>query len=206
MGFSTPELEWVAIPFSRISSWPMDWIPVYCIACGFLTIWTTREAHRETYMELYQLKCRKPERVWGKLRWRNPRKKTNQEVKRFPGICTIAELLGRTLCRLSYWRSLIAELLNKWLEVGFLMNVLISLTKLLPWLKFSADKGQEMTWGKDYRKDYSRKDNERTKSRDNGKRPRKSILWQPQETWQYPYHFIPIGDLVLLDNTAELQT
>ena len=28
-------LEWVAIPFSRGSSWPRDWIHISCIASGF---------------------------------------------------------------------------------------------------------------------------------------------------------------------------
>ena len=37
-------LEWVAISFSRGSSWPRDWIRVSCIAFRFFTIWTTREA------------------------------------------------------------------------------------------------------------------------------------------------------------------
>ena len=37
-------LEWVAIPFSRESSWPRDWIYVSCIAGKFFTIWATREA------------------------------------------------------------------------------------------------------------------------------------------------------------------
>ena len=37
-------LEWVAIPFSKVSSWPMDWIQVFCIAGRFFTIWATREA------------------------------------------------------------------------------------------------------------------------------------------------------------------
>ena len=37
-------LEWVAIPFSRGSSWPRDWTQVSCIAGGFFTIWATREA------------------------------------------------------------------------------------------------------------------------------------------------------------------
>ena len=32
-------LEWVAIPFSRGSSWPRDRIPVSCIAGRFFTIW-----------------------------------------------------------------------------------------------------------------------------------------------------------------------
>ena len=36
-------LEWVAILFSRESSWPGDWTQVYCIAGRFLTIWAMRE-------------------------------------------------------------------------------------------------------------------------------------------------------------------
>ena len=35
-------LEWVAIPFSRGSSWPKDWTQV-CTAGRFFTIWATRE-------------------------------------------------------------------------------------------------------------------------------------------------------------------
>jgi len=37
-------LEWVAIPFSRRSSWPRDWTWVSCIVGRFFTIWATREA------------------------------------------------------------------------------------------------------------------------------------------------------------------
>ena len=37
-------LEWVAISFSRGSSWPRDQIQVSCIAGRFFTIWATREA------------------------------------------------------------------------------------------------------------------------------------------------------------------
>ena len=36
-------LEWVAIPFSRGSSWPRDQIWVFCIAGRLFTIWVTRE-------------------------------------------------------------------------------------------------------------------------------------------------------------------
>ena len=32
-------LEWVAVPFSRGSSWPRGWSPVSCIAGGFFTVW-----------------------------------------------------------------------------------------------------------------------------------------------------------------------
>ena len=37
-------LEWVAIPFSRGSSWPRNWTGVSCTAGGFFTSWATREA------------------------------------------------------------------------------------------------------------------------------------------------------------------
>ena len=39
-------LKWVAISFSRGSFQPKDWTQVSCIAGGFFTLWTTREAHR----------------------------------------------------------------------------------------------------------------------------------------------------------------
>ena len=38
-------LEGVAIPFSRQSSRPMDWIYVSLIACRFFTIWVTRNTY-----------------------------------------------------------------------------------------------------------------------------------------------------------------
>ena len=38
-------LEWVAIPFSRRSSWPKDQTQVSCIAGKFFTIWDIREVH-----------------------------------------------------------------------------------------------------------------------------------------------------------------
>ena len=45
MGFSRQEhWEWVAIPFSRGSSWVRDQTGVSCIADRFFTIWTAREA------------------------------------------------------------------------------------------------------------------------------------------------------------------
>ena len=37
-------LEWVAIPFSRGSSWPRDQTRVSCIAGRFFTIWGTKPA------------------------------------------------------------------------------------------------------------------------------------------------------------------
>ena len=36
-------LEWVAIPFSRGSSWPRDWTRVSYIAGRFFTIWAPKE-------------------------------------------------------------------------------------------------------------------------------------------------------------------
>ena len=39
-------LEWVAIPFSRGSSWPRDWTWVSLIWGKFFTIWATREAKK----------------------------------------------------------------------------------------------------------------------------------------------------------------
>ena len=37
-------LEWIAMLFSRGSSWPRDWTWVSCIAGRFFTTWATREA------------------------------------------------------------------------------------------------------------------------------------------------------------------
>ena len=38
-------LKWVAIPFSRGSSWPNDQTWVSCIAGRFFTVWATRRTH-----------------------------------------------------------------------------------------------------------------------------------------------------------------
>ena len=40
-------LEWIAIPFSGVSSRPRNWTLVSCIAGGFFIIWATREAQLE---------------------------------------------------------------------------------------------------------------------------------------------------------------
>ena len=42
--FQARIMEWVAISFSRGSSWPRDQTRVSCIAGRFCTIWATREA------------------------------------------------------------------------------------------------------------------------------------------------------------------
>ena len=38
-------LEWVAIPFSRGSSWPRDWTQLSCVAGRLFTVWTTRKGN-----------------------------------------------------------------------------------------------------------------------------------------------------------------
>ena len=42
--FQVRVLEWVAISFSRRSSWLRDWTQVSCIAGRHFTLWATREA------------------------------------------------------------------------------------------------------------------------------------------------------------------
>ena len=59
-------LQWVAISFSRGSSWPMDWTLVSWTWGRFLTDWTTREAQWIRYIFIYTLgrkdsKCRNPD-------------------------------------------------------------------------------------------------------------------------------------------------
>ena len=56
----TRMLEWVAIPFSRRSSWPRDRTQVSCIAGRFFTIWATRKVlvkviylSKQTSLSLY---------------------------------------------------------------------------------------------------------------------------------------------------------
>ena len=45
-------LEWIAVPFSRGSSWPRDWIHVFCIAGRFLTIWATKKLHLKIHKQI----------------------------------------------------------------------------------------------------------------------------------------------------------
>ena len=42
-------LEWVAIPFSRVSSWSRDWTQVSCIVGWFFTIWATMKTRVTCY-------------------------------------------------------------------------------------------------------------------------------------------------------------
>ena len=45
--FQARVLEWVAISFSRGSSWPRDWTQVFCIAGRRFNLWATREASHQ---------------------------------------------------------------------------------------------------------------------------------------------------------------
>ena len=45
-------LEWVAIPFSRGSSWPRDWTQFSHITGRFFTVWATRQALVISYMKI----------------------------------------------------------------------------------------------------------------------------------------------------------
>ena len=58
-------MEWVAICFSRGSSWPRHRTQVSCIADGFFTIWATRETlllvhyYSPSVLQLKELRLRK---------------------------------------------------------------------------------------------------------------------------------------------------
>ena len=49
-------LEWVAISFSRKSSWPRDWIRVSWISMEILYHWAPGEAHVESYVKCLLIK------------------------------------------------------------------------------------------------------------------------------------------------------
>ena len=48
--FQARVLEWIAISFSRGSSWPRNWTRVSCIAGRCFTIWATREAPKNKHL------------------------------------------------------------------------------------------------------------------------------------------------------------
>ena len=55
--FQARVLEWVAISFSRGSSWPRDWTQVSRVAGRHFTIWATREAHIWVQFSSVQFSC-----------------------------------------------------------------------------------------------------------------------------------------------------
>ena len=57
-------LEWVAISFSRETSWPRDWTCVSCFSRRVLYYWTTRKAHMMLQWSLYI--CQNPCRIYNK--------------------------------------------------------------------------------------------------------------------------------------------
>ena len=59
--FQARILEWVAISFSRRSSWPRDWTRVSCIVGLHLTVWATRG--------LYSLLFRRNHFCWSVLKF-----------------------------------------------------------------------------------------------------------------------------------------
>ena len=75
--FQARMLEWVAIPFSRASSWSRDWTQISCIAGGLFTVWATREAH---YDILLHVKKKKKKRQITKLMFNLTLSKNNRLV------------------------------------------------------------------------------------------------------------------------------
>ena len=51
-------LEWVAISFSKRSSWSREWTWVSCTAGKFITVWATREAPFGSHHSLTEQKMR----------------------------------------------------------------------------------------------------------------------------------------------------
>ena len=65
-------LEWVAVSFSRASSWPRDWTRVSFIARRFFIIWAAREAQKLHDTEFYQEVFMSPTQVF-LLNWKPPK-------------------------------------------------------------------------------------------------------------------------------------
>ena len=53
--FQARILEWVAIFFSRVSSWPRDGTQVFRIAGRRFTVWAIREARTHTHATFYKI-------------------------------------------------------------------------------------------------------------------------------------------------------
>ena len=72
-------LEWVAISFSRGSSWPRDWTHISCVFCfgrQILYPWAIGETHERPYVNIYFLLIRDVEIpslirhiIWSDLYW-----------------------------------------------------------------------------------------------------------------------------------------
>jgi len=79
----TKILKWVAISFSRWSSWPRDQIRISCIGRWILYCWANREAHIYIliYIWIYYIICWRPRKISG-IVWR-PEHKGKQKVN-FP--------------------------------------------------------------------------------------------------------------------------
>ena len=65
-------LEWVAISFSRGSSWPRDWTWVSLIVGRHFTVWATREAHIYIYIICIYHEGRKVVVPWSCLTFYDP--------------------------------------------------------------------------------------------------------------------------------------
>ena len=118
-------LEWVAIPFSRGSSWPSDWTQVFRIAGRFFTFWATMESHhhftnneveaqRGNVSEVTQL-CPRRTRIWS--------------------LAACCWSLCSSLLLLLLFYYLITMLLNSRykLEKSFFMSVRVTLCKPFYW-------------------------------------------------------------------------
>ena len=76
-------LEWVAIPFCRVSSQPRDRIQVSHNAGGFFTVWATREA-----LILFQLSSHK----WHKSQ---TKKKNQEKAKNLDNLALVCYIIGK---------------------------------------------------------------------------------------------------------------
>ena len=85
--FQTRILVWVAIPFSRGSSWPRDGTQVSCITGIFFTVWATREApldptrtskHCAIFLSLIFLEKKNSKKC---LKWKQYQKYINNDSK-----------------------------------------------------------------------------------------------------------------------------
>ena len=90
-------LKWVAIPFSRGSSWPRDWTQVSPTAGRFFTIWATWEAHS-----------------WQKRKSRKGKKIPLDEGRMGPGNKAAALLI------LPIHHLPVPTLLHSWAEISYL--------------------------------------------------------------------------------------